>query len=681
MEKNKVEKVYDQIHAPESLKQKTYEKIKQVEPKKKRNYNFIISMAAMFVLTITVGTIYYKNRPILNDNEIEEVKVAIEDQNKDLNHFESIQDLREYFDNNYEEIMYFNSATENLEESIDTTDRATNIQAKENLKTESVSDTNYYKTNTQVENVDEADIVKTDGNYIYYITNNTIYIVKADELKIETKLDFSVSDEENERYYPSELFIKDNKLIVIGNFIRYSEETEDYTLKSKIISSNINTTKAYIYDIEEKSNPKELRQVDIDGDYDTARLVGNTLYLMSTKYMYYNPNMKDSDILPLYYDTAISREYKNVECKNIIYNANSNDTTYKTIGAVNIEREDEIVVETFLGYGNTVYCSENNLYISSPIYNNEYIRLSNSTEIYKFNISEGGLKYDCKTTIDGYINNQFSLDEYEGNLRVATTVTIEEEPVKSSASEGYDVVEIGKTTTNNILYVLDENLEKIGELTDFGVTEKIYSVRFIGKVAYIVTFEQIDPLFVIDLSDPTNPVMKGELEIPGYSSYLHPYDENHIIGIGYNVKDNGYGGVTNETVKLSMFDVSDLTNPKEIFSKTLGEGYSYSNVTYDHKLLMYDKQRNLIGFPISMKNENGKMEESILILNIDSENNEFKIHSKYTIDNNYYTRKVIYIEDTLYILCDSKILAFDINTLENIRTLDLPYERQNYILE
>ena len=96
---------------------------------------------------------------------------------------------------------------------------------------------------------------------------------------------------------------------------------------------------------------------------------------------------------------------------------------------------------------------------------------------------------------------------------------------------------------------------------------------------------------------------------------------------------------------------------------------------------MYDKQRNLIGFPISMKNENGKMEESILILNIDSENNEFKIHSKYTIGNNYYTRKVIYIEDTLYILCDSKILAFNINTLESIRTLDLPYERQNYILE
>lgn len=687
MEKNKIEKVYDQIHAPESLKQKTFEKIKQTEPKINKNYSFIFSVAAMFIFAIAIGTTYYMNKPILNENDLEEEKIAIKIQDTDLNHFKSVQNLREYFDKNYDEKVRYYDGAMTKGEIFQTETAIINSEAK--LDTKEAADlastneeelSNYYKTNTQVENVDEADIVKTDGAYIYYVTNNTIYIVKANELKLESKLDFSVSDDENTRYYPSELFIKDDKLVVIGNFVKYLEENSlQDNLKERIINPRINTTKAYIYDIQDKTNPKELRQVDIDGDYDTSRFVGNTLYLISTKYMYYNPDMKDSDILPLYYDTTSSKEYQNVDCKNIVYNENSNDSTYKTIGAVNIESDDEILVETFLGYGDTVYCSENNLYITSPIYNNENTQILNSTEIYKFNISEGGLKYSCKTAINGDINNQFSLDEYDGNLRVATTVTIEEEPTKTSNSDGYEVVDIGKTTTNNILYVLDENLEKIGELTDFGIEEKIYSVRFIGKVAYIVTFEEIDPLFVIDLSDPQSPVMKGELEIPGYSSYLHPYDENHIIGIGYNVKDNGYGGVTNETVKLSMFDVSDLSNPKEIFAKTLGEGYSYSNVTYDHKLLMYDKQRSLIGFPITMKNKNGKMQESILLLNIDLENKEFKIHSQYAMESyNYYMRKVIYIEDVLYILCDNKILAFNINTSDSIGTIDLPYERSSF---
>lgn len=684
MEKNRVEKVYDQIHTPEDLKEKTLEKMKKAEPKKNKNYSFILSIAAIFIFTIAIGTTYYINKPtldtdILSDNTN---KVTIEIEDTDLNHFASVQDLRDYLNkNNYTSrtMKSYDSGLLNDEISIAETEAADVSTSTTGEKFSTKEELNYYKTNTQVENVDEADIVKTDGEYIYYVSNYNMYIVEANKLEIIAQINFLELDDENSSYYPSELFIKDDILIVIGNFTKYSQDNllED-TLKSSRRSLNINTTKAYIYDIQDKTNPKELRQVDIDGNYRTARLVNNTLYLISTKYMYYDTTMKDSEILPIYYDTASSKEYKNIDCKNIIYNENSTDNTFETIGAVNIKSNEEIVIETFLGYGNTVYCSENNLYIASSIYNNENSQVLNSTEIYKFNIFEGGLKYSCKTTIDGNVNNQFSLDEYDGNLRVATTVTIEEEPSKTSSNDEYEIVEIGKTTTNNILYVLDENLEKIGKLTDFGIEEKIYSVRFIGEVAYVVTFEQIDPLFVIDLSDPQNPVMKGELEIPGYSSYLHPFDETHIIGIGYNVKDNGYGGVTNETVKISMFDVSDLSNPKEMFSKKLGEGYSYSNVTYDHKLLMYDKQRNLIGFPISMRNEKGRMQDSILLLNIDLENQEFNIHSKYALDsNNYYMKKVIYIEDILYILCDKKILAFNINTSDSIGTLDLPYESDN----
>lgn len=676
MDKNKIEKVYDQIHAPESLKQKTFEKMKNQKFKKTPNYSFILSVAATVILSFTIGIHYYNNKPVIELQPPKEKQIAFETKNADLNHFKDVKELRDYFDKNYsEKELFYDSAVNAERKSVE------ELQSETIKSEEAVSDTassvNHYQTNTQVENVDEADIVKTDGKYIYYVTNNDVYIIRGEDLNKEAKIDFKLEDKSS-RYYPNEIFIKDNKLIVIGNYSKHSnkEEMPLNSFKERISTNeNINTTKTYIYDISDKANPKELRQVDIEGDYDTARLVGNTLYLVSTKYMYYYPELKDNEIMPLYFDSASSNEYKNIDCKNIVYNDSSKDATYKIIGAVNINDNKEMLVETFLGYGNTIYCSEENLYIASPIYNSESSAVLNSTEIFKFNISSGGLKYICKNTVNGDINNQFSLDEYDGNLRVATTVTIEEKPEKKSNQ----VVEIGKTTTNNVLYVLDEKLEKIGEITDFGITEKIYSVRFIKDVAYVVTFKQIDPLFVIDLSDPTNPIIKGELEIPGYSSYLHPYDENHIIGIGYNVKSNGSGGVTNETVKISMFDVSDLNSPKEIFSKTLGKGYSYSDITYNHKLLMYDKQRNLMGFPISMRGKNGRIENSIILLNIDLENKEFKLHSQYILENyNYYMRKVIYIEDTVYILCDTKILAFDMNTLENIASLDLPADREDY---
>lgn len=670
MEKNKVEKVYDQIHAPESLKQETLEKMLNQKETRKVNYSFILSIAALFIFTFALGFTYYFNKPDFTPKEDNVKEIAFEVTSPDLLHFQNINELREYFEKNYNPTIKSNSIMKSEASALE--DIATNEEETyDSTAKTSSQEANYYKTNTQVENVDEADIVKTDGEYIYYVTNSTVYIVKADTLNLDYKFEFDHTS--NSNFSANELFINDNKLIIIGSYWEYSEDNDSRLRYYN--SLNKSTTRAYIYDISDKTDPKELRKVEIDGNYISSRLIGNSLYLISIKYKEYYPEMKDDEILPLYYDSAISNEYKNVDCKNIVYNENSTDNSYQIIGAVDINSDEEIKIETFLGYGSTIYCSENNLYIASPIYNEGTTQVLNSTKLYKFNISSGGLKYVCENTVDGNVNNQFSLDEYDGNLRIATTVTIQEKPDNVKSDEGYDIVKLGETTTNNILYVLDENLQEIGKLTDFGLEEKIYSVRFIGKVGYIVTFEQIDPLFVIDLSDPRNPTLKGELEIPGYSSYLHPYDETHIIGIGYNVKDNGYGGVTNETLKISMFDVSDLENPKEIFSKTLGKGYSYSSVTYDHKLLMYDKQRNLIGFPINMRNEKGKTVNSIILLNIDLENKEFKIHSQYSADNfNFYIRKVIYIEDTIYLLCDNQILAFDINTLENTATVQLPYD-------
>lgn len=237
-----------------------------------------------------------------------------------------------------------------------------------------------------------------------------------------------------------------------------------------------------------------------------------------------------------------------------------------------------------------------------------------------------------------------------------------------------------RKTTNN-LYVLNENLEEIGKIENLAEEEQIYSVRFIGKIGYIVTFKEIDPLFVIDLSDPTNPTVKGELKIPGYSSYLHPYDENHIIGIGYNTKDNGYGGVTNSTMKMSMFDVSNLENPQEIFAVDIGTDYATSEVTYNHKALFYKKSENLIGFPVNYREENYRNNQNgFVIFKIDLENNQFEKFGEILNKTDYRTNveRVIYIEDILYTLGYSNIVSYDLNTFEKLNEVNFEDEAEEF---
>lgn len=190
---------------------------------------------------------------------------------------------------------------------------------------------------------------------------------------------------------------------------------------------------------------------------------------------------------------------------------------------------------------------------------------------------------------------------------------------------------------------------------------------------YMVTFKQIDPLFVIDLSDPTNLVVKGELKIPGYSSNLHPYDETHIIGIGYNTKSNPYGGITNSSMKMSMFDVSDLENPKEIFHIDMGEESVYSEITRNHKVLFYHKDKNLIGFPITYREIDAKFRKNGLAMYKIDLKKGFEKYGEIEESANYKTniKRAIYIGDRLYTLSDTDVVSYDLNTVEKIEELEL----------
>jgi len=258
------------------------------------------------------------------------------------------------------------------------------------------------------------------------------------------------------------------------------------------------------------------------------------------------------------------------------------------------------------------------------------------------------------------------MDEKDGYFRIATTDS------KSWSSED---------NTNN-LYVLNENLEIVGKVEGLAPGERIYSVRFMGNRAYMVTFVQTDPLFVIDLSEPTNPIVLGELKIPGYSKYLHPYDETHLIGFGEDTKlvNYGYGDVvTTDGMKMSLFDVTDPSDPKEMYTEKIGGKGTYSELLYNHKALLFSKEKNIIAFPISITEENYNVTFQGAIVYGLTLNKGFELKGKISNTANeldkYYSvnsvQRIIYIGDTLYTLSNSLIKATDMNTMKETGHVDL----------
>jgi inhibitor of cysteine peptidase len=214
-----------------------------------------------------------------------------------------------------------------------------------------------------------------------------------------------------------------------------------------------------------------------------------------------------------------------------------------------------------------MYVSPENMYITYPTWSEGQF-----TSIYRVSIDNGNLAFQAKGSVAGSVLNQYSMDEFNGYFRLATTNWMD--------------------TTQNTVNVLDMNLKTVGtlELKNAEVRETIQSTRFIGDKAYVVTFEQKDPFFVLDMSNPAAPRVAGKLEIPGYSSYLHPYDENHIIGLG----------MENNTVKLSLFDVTNVNNPIEITKYIVQGDYSSSQALYEPKAFLFNKAKQLLVIPVSI---------------------------------------------------------------------------------
>ena len=439
-----------------------------------------------------------------------------------------------------------------------------------------VTASDYSDTNVREDGVGESDIVKTDGKNLYTMYNNRIEIVNIEKQNMEQAATIRLEKNQDIR----EIYIKDDQLVVVYTESYYGDETDSYSYRV--------VTTAEIYDVSNPDKPTSKGKVTQSGNYNTMRISGDYVYLLSD---FDASIVNGRDAIGEYVPSV---QGKLVEDSNICMPQYVRGDTYTVVSSFTLKNpEEKVDSKAIFGCSGLVYVSKNNIYVCESYYNSDDSDVT-QTCIRKISYKDGILKAVGQTKIDGTLNDSFSLDEYEGNLRLVTTVS-------SNGDSGIMPLvlfgdsadsEIAKQEDTNYLYILDEKLNELSKIEDIAKDEQVYSARFIGKTGYVVTYKQTDPLFSIDLSDPKNPQIIGELKIPGFSEYLHPYGDGLLLGIGMDVDDTG---TTTNGVKLSMFDISNPEDVAEVQKYVMEDCYS-TNVTYEYKAAMIDVEKNLIGF-------------------------------------------------------------------------------------
>jgi len=612
-------------------------------------------------------------------------------------------------------------------------------------------------TNIQVEGVDEPDFVKTDGEYLYIVVDPKVFIVKAwpaenAEVIGTILVDFAIKN----------IFINDYRLVIFGNSYNYypieTNDNGENDISQSIPWFSSSDTIIQVYNIKDRAQPELKKDIVVAGNFFNARMIDDHVYVITTQYTYnirplYNEN---NTIVPM---LLVDGQTKNIPLEDFCcIDVPSSTLSFTHVVSFNIKNDDEEVIDKIFTLGNsqTMYVSKNNIYITYQTnYNNYYTwekiideviipvlpekiksdiecakgfkiedynkrqilewlvesylndldqeqkteiereiakRIQN-TVIHKISVNNGKIDYICNGSIPGRILNQFSMDEHNGYFRVATQI---------DNNWRYNI----KKSTN--VYILDENLDLISKVENIAPGENMHSARFMGNRAYLVTFKNIDPFFTLDLTDPYSPKILGELKIPGYSDYLHPYDENHVIGIGKESdetidadrihSDNAVYYTAILGVKIALFDVSDFANPKEVSKVVIGDRGTNTPVLNNHKAFLFDKEKELLVLPISLYEVNEEIKEQ----NPDnwrSMRGTFKLNGAYIYkltleegfelkgiithneedqqqNNPYYNQypqilRSLYIDNSLYTISNNMVKINDLNDLSEIKSITL----------
>ena len=605
-------------------------------------------------------------------------------------------------------------------------------------------DIDYSETNIQVEGVDEPDFVKTDGTFLYIISGGKLFIVKArpaEDAKIVSTIsvNFTITN----------LFVNGDRLVIFGSspecVVFYDE-----LLKVPAPWYSESNTNIQVYDIKDRENPELKKAIVVGGRYFKARMIGDYVYIITTQSSWdVRPLYEDNDtIVPLISINGVAKKIPLEDICCIDVPSYSYSLTH--VVSVNIKDDEEDVIDKIFTLGNTqtMYVSKNNIYITYqqnrnnykimqqiidevvfPIlpdkykedilnarnfdileYNKKQVvdwilngfydtldeeerneieseiqRRIHRTVIHKISVDKGKIDYLCNNSVPGRVLNQFSMDENKGFFRIATQID-------------RNWYTNSKSSTN--VYILDENLDRVSEIENIAPGEQMHSARFMGGRAYLVTFKNIDPFFTLDLSDPYNPKILGELKIPGYSDYLHPFDENHIIGVGIDVdetidadkihSDDSVYYTAVQGVKIALFDVTDPKNPKEISKITIGDRGTRTPVLNNHKAFLFDKEKELLVIPISLrefKDEKNYVEstyQGAYVYKLTLEGFEYRgriTHREcekndegdcyWRWNSNLDVERSLYINDVLYTISNGMIKMNSLEDLSEINSLQL----------
>lgn len=646
----------------------------------------------------------------------------------DVKTFGSEREFLDFMDNIGSQ--QFTGQTRTLAGSFDVVDMA--VESFDGVGAEAMpasapkTDLDYSETNVQVKGVDELDLIKTDGSFIYTSTARNVFIVKsypAEEAEIISKISLE-NDVEG-------LFIYEDVLAVTG-VMRNIKDLGDHGF-----SARNPPTFFYLYDVSDRENPSLLKEYVFDGSYFNARLYDGVVYLSTS----YNPWHRVSP-MPIVMVDGVSEP---MPVSRIHYfDVDYSNPSFVSVHSIDLESKENIDSKTLILEGsNHLYMSYDNIYLTFNERVNTYElkqeltidkmlpRLSSSdrdlvnrikevdddilskyekqnkilqvvyeyvrslsheeqigleeeikkevtqhlvdlkyleyTVIHKLSVDSGRLDFVSSNKVPGFVYGQFALDEYQGTLRVATTLS-----AGRLVNEEYDAFDWQKRSPSmNNVYTLDEDMNLVGRLEGLAPTESVFSARYSGDRLYLVTFRQVDPFFVIDLSNPENPKDLGELKITGYSRYLHVYDEDTVIGIGREGTDTGrlLG------FKISLFDVSDVTNPEEIVTYVSPQAGSSTGAEWEHRAFLFSKERELLVIPTQnydfREPENNYAGALVFKINREEITPRGLITHMEGAPHRDSVQRSLFIEDYLFTKSPNLLRINHLDTLEGIKNISL----------
>lgn len=556
-------------------------------------------------------------------------------------------------------------------------------------------DAGFTTTNIQESGVDESDVVKSDGTHLYIVRDSSLRIVSADPHDQMAEVGRIDVDERIESIY-----LRGSKVILLTGELGVGG-IELLVWPPFYQGGN---TVIYEIDVADRSNPTVSKRIELDGSLATSRLTNDRLIAVLSIVPDLPEPATPLSIALMTMDQIMPKARTSSGTQDIVawqewLRPESPDGHFMT-AVVTLDADDiESIVASVAVMSNssTIYASREALYVADAEYDAEN-HYREFTSIHKFAFDQDGAAgYAASGSIPGRLLNQFSLGEHDGYLRAAThirtfnLIALDDGPVNSAEPDAGVSVDataqsFAPPEPSNAVFVLGEvdgNLEVVGEIRGIAPGERIFSARFMGERGFLVTFRQIDPLFGLDLSDPENPILAGELKIPGFSDYLHPLGESHLIGVGRATETTEFGAVIPAGLQLSLFDISDLSDPTLVHQITVGGPGSSSDVSRTHKAFTITRigERDIIAIPAELWSQQGqffaqsKTFDGVLTYAVDTQSGFEDLGSITGVVDSEYGwapwRRAAFIGDVLYAITPQGVSAARLSSIEDVSSVIL----------